>query len=124
MAREAMVRLDKQSAKFNGVSLENCGLLFLSTPHSGTTQAEWNELLLSLSEVILGVRTHAVIDPLRSFNPSSVDSEEAFATMRDQPSFRGFCEGKKAMVGGKKRIVFASVLYLRRLTKRISNTLH
>ena len=104
-----MVRLDTQSAKFNGIKLENCGLLFLSTLHSGTIQAEWNKLLISLSEVVLGVRTHAIVDPLRPFNTSSVDSEEAFATMRDLPQFRYFCEGEKTIVGGKKRIVCIAI---------------
>lgn len=100
-----MIPLNTQPAKFDGVKLEDCGLLFLSTPHSGTTQADWNEFLLNLSELVLGVRGHEIIHQLQSFNTSSVDSEEAFSTMRVQPPFHCFCEGEKTMVGGKSRTV-------------------
>ncbi len=100
-----MIRLNTQPAKFDGVKLEDCGLLFLSTPHSGTTQADWNEFLLNLSELVLGVRGHEIIHQLQSFNTSSVDSEEAFSTMRVQPPFHYFYEGEKTIVGGKSRTV-------------------
>ena len=100
-----MIRLNTQPLKFDGVKLENCGLLFLSTPHSGTTQADWNEFLLNLSELVLGVRNQELVHQLQSFNTSSVDSEEAFSTMRFQPPFHCFCEGEKTMVGGKSRTV-------------------
>ena len=100
-----MIRLNTQPAKFEGVKLEDCGLLFLSTPHSGSTQADWNELLLTLSELVLGVRSHELVHQLQSFNISSVDSEEAFSTMRVQPPFHCFCEGEETMVGGRSRTV-------------------
>ena len=105
VGREAMIRLNTQPAKFDGVKLENCGLLFLSTPHSGTTQADWNELLLNLSEFLLGVRSNEIVHQLQSFNPSSVDSEEAFSTMKFQPPFHCFCEGEKTVLKGKSRTV-------------------
>ncbi len=100
-----MIRLNTQPAKFDGVKLKHCGLLFLSTPHSGTTQADWNEFLLSISELVVGLRNHELIRQLQSFNASSVDSEEAFSTMKVQPPFHCFCEGEKTMVGGKSRTV-------------------
>ncbi|KAL8938801.1 MAG: hypothetical protein Q9216_003701 [Gyalolechia sp. 2 TL-2023] len=81
VAREAMIRLHRYSKNYDGVRLKLCGLVFLSTPHSGTTEADWNQFLSNLSEATLGVRSHAIVDELRSFNPSSVDSEEAFAAM-------------------------------------------
>ena len=105
VGREAMIRLNTQPAKFDGVKLENCGLLFLSTPHSGTTQADWNEFVLNLSELVLGVRNHEIVHQLQSFNTSSVDSEEAFSTMNFQPPFHCFCEGEKTVVNGKSRTV-------------------
>ena len=105
VGREAMIRLNTHPAKFDGVKLENCGLLFLSTPHSGTTQADWNELLLNLSDFVLGVRNLAIVHQLQSFNTSSVDSEEAFSTMKFQPPFHCFCEGEKTVLNGKSRTV-------------------
>ncbi len=104
-----MVRLNTQPAKFSGIRLEDCGILFLSTPHQGSTQADWNEFLVSLSELTLGVRSHAIVDELRSFNPSSVDSQEAFTTMRVIPPFRCLCESNKTVAAGKSRTVFRPV---------------
>ena len=100
-----MIRLNTQGGKFQKIKLENCGLLFLSTPHSGSQLADWNELLVNLSELAVGVRSHAIVDQLRSYNSSFVDSEEAFAAMKVLPPFHCFCEGEKTMVVGKNRTV-------------------
>lgn len=112
MGREAMVRLNSQPAKFDGIRLENCGLVFLSTPHSGTTQADWNDFLVNVSELTIGVRSHEIVEELRSFNPSSVDSGEAFDTMRVKPPFHCFCEAEKTTLFGKHRIVISPPLRL------------
>lgn len=100
-----MVRLSMAPREFGGLTLKQCGLLFLSTPHSGTTGADWSDLLMNLSETTLGIRSHAIIDQLRSFNPSSVDSVKAFAGMESRPPFYCLCEGKKTMVAGRARMV-------------------
>ena len=100
-----MMRLNTQATKFDGIKLENCGLLFLSTPHFGTTQADWNGFLTNLCELVLGVRSHEIIDQLRSFNHSSVDSVEAFGAMTVAPPFRCLCEGDGTRVGGTYRQV-------------------
>ena len=105
VGREAMIRLHRHAKQFDGIELDLCGLIFLSTPHSGTTQADWNDFLLSLSEITLGVRSHAIIDQLKSFNPASVDGEEEFAAMTSAPPFYCFSEGNKTFVGGKLRLV-------------------
>ena len=103
VAREAMIRLHRHASQFDGIDLNLCGLVFLSTPHSGTTEADWNQFLLSISEIVLGVRSHAIVDQLKSFNPSSVDSEEEFAAMVTVPQFHCFCEGEKTMAAGRNR---------------------
>ncbi|KAL8664667.1 MAG: hypothetical protein Q9168_007858 [Polycauliona sp. 1 TL-2023] len=103
VVKEAMIRLHQHSKQYDNIRLESCGLLFLSTPHSGTTEADWNQFLLDLSEISLGVRSHAIVDELRSFNPSSVDSEESFSAMPKVPPFHCFCEGNKTSVAGKYR---------------------
>ena len=105
VGREAMWRLSTQATKFNGIQLNKCGLIFLSTPHSGTTQADWNNFLVDLSEHTFGVRSHDIVDELRSFNHSSVDSAENFASMVPKPPFHCFCEGESMSVAGRKRIV-------------------
>ncbi len=110
VGREAMWRLNTQAAKFDGIKLENCGLIFLSTPHSGTTQADWNEFLVNLSEFTFGVRSHEIVDELRSFNHSSVDSAENFTAMVPRPPFHCFCEGESTSVGGRNRMVFVQSL--------------
>lgn len=100
-----MIRLHRQASQFEGIKLNMCGLVFLSTPHSGTTEADWNQFLLSISEITLGVRSHAIVDQLKSFNSSSVDSEEEFAAMSTVPPFHCFCEGEKTLIVGKYRTV-------------------
>ena len=100
-----MWRLKSQAAKFGGIRLENCGLIFLSTPHSGTTEADWNTFLTNLGELAFGVRSHEIVDELRSFNYSSVDSAENFAAMVPQPPFHCFCEGDRTLIVGHHRMV-------------------
>ena len=105
VAREAMVRLHRHPSQFDGIKFELCGLMFLSTPHSGTTEADWNQILLNLSEMALGIRCHVIVAELKSFNLSSVDSEEDFAAISTKPPFHYFCEGDKTSVAGKYRQV-------------------
>lgn len=100
VAREAMIRLHHFPKNYDGIALGQCGLVFLSTPHSGTTKADWNQFLMNLSEMTLGVRSHAIVDELRSFNPSSVDSDEAFSSMPKVTPFHCFCEGNRTSVAG------------------------
>ena len=109
VVREAMIRLHQQASQFDGIKLNQCGIVFLGTPHSGTIEADWNQFLLGVSELTLGVRSHAIVDHLASFNPSSVDSEEDFAAMPTVPPFHCFCEGEKTMVAGKNRTVSTSL---------------
>ncbi|KAI4131528.1 MAG: hypothetical protein LQ338_001162 [Usnochroma carphineum] len=126
VAREAMVRLDRHSRQFDGIELELCGLIFLSTPHSGTTEADWNGFLLILSEMVLGVRPREIVNELKSFNTSSVDSEEDFTAMSDVPPFHCFCEGDKTFVAGKYRqiVTQASAGFYGRKADKILNVDH
>lgn len=105
VTREAMIRLHRHASQFDGIELDMCGLIFLSTPHSGTTEADWNQFLLSLSELTLGVRSNVIVEQLSSFNPFSVDSGEEFAAMVKVPPFHCFCEGVKTAIAGKNRTV-------------------
>ncbi|KAH6665734.1 hypothetical protein B0J14DRAFT_660433 [Halenospora varia] len=104
VAREAMIRLDRFPHKFPNIRLKNCGLLFLSTPHSGTTEADWNKYLVDIGELTTGLRPE-IINGLRSFNRSSADSQENFGNMENIPPFFCLCESEKTRVGPSLRYV-------------------
>jgi predicted alpha/beta hydrolase family esterase len=105
VGREAVIRLSRLPEKFDGISIENCGLLFLSTPHCGSSQADWSDFLVNIAESTIGLRSHAIVNQLKSFNPASVDSTEDFAHMSTRPPFYCLVEGDKTKVAGKERTV-------------------
>ncbi|KAL9595847.1 MAG: hypothetical protein Q9219_006189 [cf. Caloplaca sp. 3 TL-2023] len=105
VVRESMIRLHRHSGHFDNIELSKCGMVFLSTPHSGTTEADWNQFLLNLCEITLGVRAHAIVNELKSFNPSAVDSEEEFRAMPKMPPLHCFCEGDRTSVAGAYRLI-------------------
>ena len=110
VGRQAMVRLSINPKRFDGLKLDRCGLLFFSTPHSGTTQADWNRFLSNVCELTIGVRSHGILDQLRSFSSSSVDSQDAFSAMIRAPPISCLVEGEKTTVAGKARTVSLQVL--------------
>jgi hypothetical protein len=102
-----MIRLNGHPEKYAGIRIENCGLLFLGTPHSGTIQADWNDFVYGLAAVG-GVRTE-VLQDLRSFNGFGVESKEAFGSMAFKPPYYCICETKLAKIGGAYRLVSALI---------------
>lgn len=99
-----MIRLNEyDEPEYRGVQLDRCGLLFLSTPHSGTTEADWNALLLDIANVSWGVRLE-IVDSLREFNPTS-ESQDQYANMKIKPPFAALYETQKTKVGGFNRHV-------------------
>lgn len=100
-----MIRLDSYSHLFDGISLKNCGLLFLSTPHSGSTEADWNRYLVDIAKLAFGVRSNAIVDALRSSNPQSARSIEEFGNMSTQPPYDCFYETRATKVIGLNRHV-------------------
>ncbi len=100
-----MVRLEAHPEKYNGITPNRCGLLFLATPHSGASIADWNKYLVDLAELVFGVRSNAIVDNLRSFNPFSVESKEAFLSLPVVPPYFCLCETKMAKVAGNYKIV-------------------
>jgi hypothetical protein len=108
VGRQAMIRLHYLPEKFSGITLGKCGLLFLSTPHIGSHQADWSNFLVSVLEVTAGLQSKSIVDELRTLNPFSVDSIEAFRNMKKDekvPPFICLCEGNKTKKGGKERMV-------------------
>jgi hypothetical protein len=101
-----MIRLNDYSHKseYTGMKLNLCGLLFLSTPHSGSTDADWNRFLVDIAQLALGVRPE-VLNILRSFNPCSAEEQEDFANMKHQPPFDAFYETQKTKIAKLNRHV-------------------
>ncbi|KAE9380791.1 hypothetical protein N431DRAFT_459708 [Stipitochalara longipes BDJ] len=104
VARQAMVRLNEYSHKseYKGVDLKLCGILFLSTPHSGSTDADWNSFLIDIAQMTLGVRPE-ILKSLESFNPLSAEAQEDFANMKHQPPFDAFYETQKTKIAKLNR---------------------
>jgi PGAP1-like protein len=101
VARKAIILLNKFPNKFKGISIANCALLFLSTPHSGSAEADYPKFLTSVLESVTGLRSDAIIKELQSFNSSSVEDIEAFQHMANIPPFECLCEGTKTKIPGK-----------------------
>ena len=97
--KQALVMLAQQPKGYPRLSHQNCGALFLSTPHSGSTAADWSGPLLGLAEWAFGLRQREVVERLQSFNDSGVASKEAFAQIHPQPPFECLCEGDRTLVG-------------------------
>jgi len=101
VARRAMVITNNLAQKYKGITITNCGLLFLSTPHSGSREADYSKFLTNLLESLVGLRSNAIVKELQSFNASSVDDLEAFEHMSEVPPFACLCEGNTTNVPGK-----------------------
>jgi len=105
VGREAMIRLDRFTKQYKTLALRQCGLLFFSTPHMGTVQADWNAVLLSFAQMTIGIRSRDIIVHLQSFNSLAVDSMDAFSAMDRLPPFYCLVEGNKTKVAGTYRTV-------------------
>jgi hypothetical protein len=106
-----MIRLNEYShrSEYKGIDLKLCSLLFLSTPHSGSTDADWNNFLVDIAQITMGIRPE-IINTLRSFNPLSAEAQEDFANMKHQPPFDAFCETQTTKIAKLNRHVTISYL--------------
>jgi hypothetical protein len=98
-----MVRLPK-AINCPGIRLERCGLLFLSTPHTGCGSADWNQFLVALAVTIADVRQDT-INLLRSFNPTSVWDKKDFEDLEPHPPIKCFAEGRTTKIKGTEQYV-------------------
>jgi hypothetical protein len=101
-----MIRLNDYSHKpeYQGMGLKYCGLLFLSTPHSGSKEADWSDFLSNIGHLTFGIRPE-IVTILQSFNPLSAEGQEDFANMKHQPPFRAFYETQRTKVANLNRHV-------------------
>ncbi|PVH79970.1 hypothetical protein DL98DRAFT_629699 [Cadophora sp. DSE1049] len=88
---------------FDGIKSNLCGLIFLSTPHSGSGEADWNKYLVNVIEIIGGVRADAIVNSLRTFNPLSTCANEDFGNMKISPPYECFYETRETKVAGASR---------------------
>ncbi|KAK0128366.1 hypothetical protein ONS95_000338 [Cadophora gregata] len=95
VVRQAMIRLDGSPHLFNGIKSNLCGAVFLSTPHSGSGDADWNRYLDSLIEITGDVHADATVNSLRSFNCLSTRANEEFGNLKINPPYESFCESRE-----------------------------
>lgn len=100
---KAMIRLHASPTEYNGLLIDHCGLLFLGTPHSGSTLADWNNFVSTLS-TLFAVRTN-ILDKLRSFNGFGVESKQAFGRIKPRPPYFCLCETNRTSIAGKRELV-------------------
>ncbi len=100
-----MIRLGETPRLYQGLSLERCGLLFLSTPHSGTEEANWNDLLVELAKLGGVGRGRDFTQLLGAFNRESVSAKERFGLLQPVPPFICVYETQKTSVKGTERTV-------------------
>ncbi|KAK0716270.1 hypothetical protein B0H67DRAFT_582752 [Lasiosphaeris hirsuta] len=107
VAREAMIELNRESKLYPGISLKYCGLLFLATPHSGVTLADWSVYLVQLAE-LTGIRARDFTKMLEAFNYSSRASKRDFGRLPYTPPHECLYETRKMRVGGSKKIIVSA----------------
>ncbi|KAH7493324.1 hypothetical protein FOMA001_g2044 [Fusarium oxysporum f. sp. matthiolae] len=98
VVRKAMARLHL-TPNCQNIKLSQSGIVFLATPHSGSTKADWSNFLVATAHTIGGVRAETV-RTLQSFNTASVWDTAAFLNLEPCPPFRCFAEGLKMRVKG------------------------
>jgi hypothetical protein len=105
LARKAIVQLFRHANDYENLKLRQCGLLFLSTPHSGSLQANWGPFISGLGESV-GFRSQNIISELQPYSASSVDETKDFQDMKEnRPPFYCYCEGNATLAVGKFRYV-------------------
>ncbi|KAF5606142.1 uncharacterized protein FSUBG_6256 [Fusarium subglutinans] len=98
VVRKAMAQLHPTS-NYTNITISQCGIVFLATPHSGSTKADWSNFLVATAHTIGGVRPETV-RILQAFNTASVWDTAAFFDLDPCPPFRCFAEGLKMRVKG------------------------
>jgi hypothetical protein len=91
--------LQLAGSTFSGITLAQCGLLFMATPHTGTTKADWDTFVVAVANTVTGVRSE-VVSHLKAFSPASVWDKQAFLNLDARPPFRCYAEGRKLRVRG------------------------
>ncbi|KAI1389255.1 uncharacterized protein F4822DRAFT_442625 [Hypoxylon trugodes] len=105
VVREAMIQLHDFPNRYHGLSVKQCGLIFLSTPHSGAIAADWNEYLVELAERVGKVRGHDFAYMLGSFNRESRRAKERFKLINPTPPYLCLAETRETNIRGYARMI-------------------
>ncbi|KAF5982761.1 hypothetical protein FBULB1_4151 [Fusarium bulbicola] len=103
VVRQAMARLHL-TPNCKNITLPQCAIVFLATPHSGSTKADWSNFLVATANLIGGVRQETV-KILQSFNTASVWDTAAFLGLDPCPPFRCYAEGAMMDVKGTHQLI-------------------
>lgn len=98
-----MIRLEKFAPE--GLRLENCGLLFLATPHSGSEEANWSDLSLLLAKMAGVARGQVFTQLLNISNQASVNAQEQFGALKPMPPLECLYETQKTSIAGTGKVV-------------------
>ncbi|RYP11187.1 hypothetical protein DL764_000212 [Monosporascus ibericus] len=105
VVREAMIQLHDFPGRYQGLGVDQCGLLFLSTPHSGATAADWNDYMLELAEHIGKIRGRDFTQMLGSFNNESRKAKERFGLINPIPPYVCLGETRESSVRGYSKMI-------------------
>lgn len=100
---QAMIRLEKFPT--DGLRLQHFGLLFLATPHSGSLEANWSDLMVLLAKAGGVARGQVFTHLLAPFNQVSVGAQESFGALQPIPPIECLYETQKTSVVGTGRVV-------------------
>ncbi|RSL40453.1 hypothetical protein CEP54_016115 [Fusarium duplospermum] len=77
-----------------GLNLSHIGVVFLATPHIGSSIADWNDFAIASAGLFLGVRSE-IVNALKAFGDSALEDGSCFLALSPRPPFRCFAEGRK-----------------------------
>lgn len=100
-----MVRLHSAPGSYPNLDVRLCGLLFLSTPHSGSAAADWNSYLVELAQNVGKTRARTVTTLLGSFNDESRKTKEHFGLISPAPPYVCLGETRATKIKGSTVMV-------------------
>jgi len=83
---------------YDSISFSSCGLLFLSTPHSGSRIADLNKYLSGVTGPLLRFRD-GIVNLLQTYSKESELSRTKFESLDPQPPFFCLSEGRRTRIG-------------------------
>ena len=107
VVRKAIEHLDRygSDSKYDSIELEKCAILFLSTPHEGTTEADYSSFLTGILRRTSGLRNDEIVKQLKSFNDSAAQAKRSWNHMKHVPPVECLTESKKTKISTFKSVM-------------------